>query len=166
MLKVFYYCRLTVSLGLRLWVAGLCCRATVSSTAGTRPRWWRSWGTSATTPTTTSPSSTPTSSTLIRYTTQPSIGTVYGWSDLALFCNFRNWTHCCWSLIWYICMNSSPQNQQIWLHVCASQTPWQSFHFPKITGTLKIICFFQIPSVYFYEPKRKFEDKISLNIFR
>ena len=67
MLKVFYYCRLTVSLGLRLWVAGLCCRATVSSTAGTRPRWWRSWGTSATTPTTTSPSSTPTSSTLIRY---------------------------------------------------------------------------------------------------
>ena len=71
-----------------------------------------------------------------------------GWSDVVLFTIFEN-GHCmyCRSGIFFIFMSAIPNNQQ-------------SFHFRKITGTLKMIFFLnlEIPSFYIKEhlPKTTF----------
>ena len=51
-----------------------------------------------------------------------------GWSDLPLFCYFRNWTHCCRSGT-YILMFFT-KNRHIWLRAV-------KFSFLKVTETFK-----------------------------
>ena len=95
------------------------------------------------------------------------IGSAIGWSDLALFCNFRKATHFCWSGIFL-----GGQFQKIGKFSCVpSSHAGQSFHFQKIAGTLnKNFCITNLPNThtsYIKEQsqRRKFEIKSCLIFF-
>ena len=98
-----------------------------------------------------------------------------GWSDLALFCGFRNWTHCCLGRsdieLYAIFENGHythtanqvffcpiPKHQRIWPRA------WQSFHFQKITGTLKEYFFENLQMPFFYILQRTLVKKKIHNV--
>ena len=83
-----------------------------------------------------------------------------GWSDLALFCDFRKATHFCWSDIFL-----GGQFQKSANFTTRPTHAWQTFHFQKKQGPLKWISVvenFQSPFLYIEEQSPKINLKLKL----
>ena len=80
-----------------------------------------------------------------------------GWSDLALFLDFRKPTHFCWSSIF---LGTQFQKYRQFWPSARTTHPRPSFHFQKITATLKIIIFWKFGNTFLINQRTIDKNKI------